>query len=40
LIIEQFYADSIIKNKIQNIESDIEKNLVNPYEALKSIFKN
>jgi LAO/AO transport system kinase len=39
LIIEQFYADSSIKNKIQSIESDIEHNLINPYEALKSIFK-
>jgi LAO/AO transport system kinase len=40
LIIEQFYADSTIKRKIEGIESDIEHNLINPYEALKSIFKN
>lgn len=40
LIIEQFYADPTIKRKIEGIESDIERNLINPYEALKSIFKN
>jgi len=40
MIIDQFYADSTLKNKIQGIESDIEHNLINPYEALKSIFKN
>ena len=39
LIIEQFYADASIKNKILKIESDIENNLINPYEALKTIFK-
>jgi len=39
LIIEKFYSDASIKNKIISIESDIENNLVNPYEALKSIFK-
>ena len=39
LIIEKFYSDAYIKNKIISIESDIENNLVNPYEALKSIFK-
>lgn len=39
LIIEQFYADPTIKRKIEGIESDIEHNLINPYEALKSIFK-
>ena len=39
LIIEQFYSDASIKNKILKIESDIENNLINPYEALKSIFK-
>jgi LAO/AO transport system kinase len=39
LIIEKFYADATIKRKIEGIESDIEHNLVNPYEALKSIFK-
>lgn len=39
LIIEQFYSDTSIKNKILKIESDIENNLINPYEALKSIFK-
>ena len=40
LIIEQFYADPTIKRKIEGIESDIERNLINPYEGLKSIFKN
>lgn len=39
LIIEQFYSDTSIKNKMLKIESDIENNLINPYEALKSIFK-
>ncbi len=39
LIIDKFYSDASIKNKIISIESDIENNLVNPYEALKSIFK-
>jgi len=39
LIIEQFYSDELIKNKILKIESDIENNLINPYEALKSLFK-
>lgn len=39
MIIDQFYADSTLKNKIQGIESDIEHNLINPYEALKTIFK-
>lgn len=39
LIIEQFYANTQVKEQIIKIESDIEHNLINPYQALKTIFK-
>ncbi|MFO0479712.1 MAG: methylmalonyl Co-A mutase-associated GTPase MeaB [Bacteroidota bacterium] len=38
LIINQFYADKAIQNKILKIDSDLENNLINPYEALKLVF--
>lgn len=39
LIIEQFYANTHVKEQIIKIESDIEHNLINPYQALKTTFK-
>lgn len=39
-IIENFYANELVKNQINQFESLVEKNQINPYEAIKLIFND